>query len=308
MNARPPALTFATPRRLPKPATLEGRVVVLDIAFASDGAGVSFEKVTGAFLKGLGERLAAWVDHHDHAFHDRYRADPRFVLSTKAAHGACPEMVTHELVARTGPIDSILCHVDLDGLYAAAKWIRGGDEPYPGADADARAVDTRMGVPSGLGSRIDQALRVRGRDDAFLRGLVWFLAGGASDAVVRLDIDLAADQYAAVRSRTAELASSQYVVHGSVAVCDVTDIPAREYDKTELLLLGQRHATVAVVYDAINVTMAAAFDSGVDFLSMLGITGGMPTVLSVPRRRLADALRALVDAGLYRADSGPPLR
>ena len=31
----PPHLVFATPRKLPKAASLQGRVVVLDVAFAS---------------------------------------------------------------------------------------------------------------------------------------------------------------------------------------------------------------------------------------------------------------------------------
>jgi hypothetical protein len=57
-------------------------------------------------------------------------------------------MVTPELVARIGPVDTILAHMDLDGLYAAAKWILGGREPYPGADEDALRVDTRIGSPS----------------------------------------------------------------------------------------------------------------------------------------------------------------
>jgi hypothetical protein len=74
--------------------------------------------------------------------------------------------VTPELVERTGPIDTILAHVDLDGLYAAAKWIRGGAEPYPGADDDARKVDTRTGDPSATARVIDHALRARFRDEA----------------------------------------------------------------------------------------------------------------------------------------------
>src|SRR5690606_3800402 len=146
-------------------------VVVLDIAFAAETAGSSFEKVTKRFLDGLGSRLAMWIDHHDHVRHADYADDPRFVLSTKAEHPACPEMVTPERVAQAGPIDTICCHVDFDGLCAAAKWIRGGEEPYPGADADARAIDTRMGTPSERAATIDRALRARPRDDG-LRGVI----------------------------------------------------------------------------------------------------------------------------------------
>ena len=59
-------------------------------------------------------------------------AIPRFVLATKAEHGACPEMVTPEIVAAAGPVDTVAVHVDLDGLYAGAKWVLGGDRALPG--------------------------------------------------------------------------------------------------------------------------------------------------------------------------------
>jgi len=156
-------LAFGTPRKLPKPSALKGRVAVLDIAFAGAGSGGGFPKITLPFIDGLGPRLAVWVDHHDSEEHARYSGDPRFVLATKAEHGACPEMITVELVERVGKIDTIVCHTDFDGLASAAKWIRGGVEPYPGCDDDARAIDTRIGTPSQVGERIDRALRARYR-------------------------------------------------------------------------------------------------------------------------------------------------
>ncbi|HEY1536605.1 MAG TPA: hypothetical protein VGF76_21435, partial [Polyangiaceae bacterium] len=117
-------LAFGTPRKLPRASTLLGRVAVLDIAFAGAGSGGGFPKITLPFIDALGERLRAWVDHHDHEEHENYAKDPRFVLSTKAEHGACPEMITEELVARVGVIDTIVCHTDFDGLASAAKWMR----------------------------------------------------------------------------------------------------------------------------------------------------------------------------------------
>ena len=83
-----PELAFATPRKLPKPSAVKGRVVVLDVAFASEASGGGFGKITKPFIDGLGPRLVAWVDHHDHALHADYKQDPRFVLATKAEHGA----------------------------------------------------------------------------------------------------------------------------------------------------------------------------------------------------------------------------
>src|SRR5450631_1162875 len=102
-----PRFAFLTPRTLPPAAKIEGRVAVLDVAFASEGGGSSFEKTTLPFIRGLGSRLAAWVDHHDHDRHVDYAADPRFVLTTKAQHGACPELVTPEIVKAAGPIDTV---------------------------------------------------------------------------------------------------------------------------------------------------------------------------------------------------------
>src|SRR3954465_8806941 len=103
-------LAFGTPRKLPRASQVLGRVAVLDIAFAGAGSGGGFPKITLPFIEGLGERLRAWVDHPDPETHMNHANDPRFVLSTKAEHGACPEMISEALVARVGIIDTIVCH------------------------------------------------------------------------------------------------------------------------------------------------------------------------------------------------------
>ena len=286
-----PRLVFTTPRSLPDPATLDGRVVVLDIAFAAEGLGKPFEEVTGPFLAALGSRLAAWVDHHDHDYQPRYADDPRFVLSTKAEHGACPEMVTPEIVARTGPVDTIVTHVDLDGLYAAAKWVLGGREPYAGADDDARAIDTRMGKPGPTGTLIDHALRARFRDEALKHRVVRWLVGGLKDKEHRAVITEAAAEFERMDAETRRLAG-RYRVVGRVAVVDARDAKGR-YDKTELLLAGQERAPVALVRDSGMLTLAAAFDSGWDFVAILGLGGGMPTRVSLPEVRLAETIEKI---------------
>lgn len=287
-----PLLAYGTPRKLPRPANLKGRVVVLDVAFAAAGAGgASFERTTKPFIDGLGERLAMWVDHHDHLKHALFADDPRFVLSTKAEHGACPEMVTPALVERAGPIDTICCHTDFDGLCAAAKWVRGGDEPYPGADQDARAIDTRLGTPSELAQLIDRALRGKPTDEG-LRGLiVRFLAEGATDKGLLLPIEAAAQIFRGHEEEARRLAH-EYQVLGDVAVVDAGNARTH-YDKTLLLLLGQERATISVVYDKTTVTAAARFDSGVDLLQKLGLEGGMPTRVSVSVGRLGFVLDRL---------------
>lgn len=286
-----PHIVYGTPRKLPKPGSLSGRVAVLDIAFAADTGGASFDKVTAKFIEGLGDRLAMWIDHHDHVKHADFADDPRFVLATKAEHPACPEMVTKERVEAAGVVDTVMCHLDFDGLCSAAKWIRRGEEPYPGADADARAIDTRLGTPSPRAKLIDRALRARFRDDG-LRGIVVrFLATGADDTGLWQPIAEAASELEPMEEEAARLARG-YRIERDVAVVDASEHRG-SYDKTWLLLLGQERARIAVVYDRTTVTCAARFDSGVDLLDAFGLEGGMPTRVSVSRKRLRFVLEQL---------------
>ena len=283
-----PVIVFSTPRTLPPAASVPGRVVVLDLAFAAAGMGTPFEEVTLPFIEGLGDRLAAWVDHHDHELQAQYAADPRFHLATKAEHGACPEMITPEMVAETGPIDAIVTHLDLDGLYAAAKWILGGKEPYPGADADARAVDTREAQPGPVGAMLDQAVRARFRDTPLKHRIVRYLVGGLRDPEHRAVIEEAAAEFALVRGETERLAS-RYERRGRVAYVDARRAKG-PFDKTDLLLHGQTLAEVAMVRHSGMITVAAAFGSGLDFVRLFGLEGGMPTRVSLPESRLDEAL------------------
>lgn len=290
-----PQLVFASPRVLPRAESLRGRVVVLDIAFAANaGGGVSFDEITLPFLEAMDDRLAAWVDHHDHERHMDYAHDSRFVLATKAQHGACPEMITPALVDSTGPIDTIMTHVDLDGLYAAAKWILGGRQPYPQADDDARCVDTRIGRPGPIAIRIDQALRARFRDNTLKRAVVLYLAGGLRPGAHEDMIDEASAEFES-RSRGTAALSQRFEIRGRIAYVDARK-RSEPYDKTDLLLAGQAQADVCMVRDAGMLTIAARFDSGWDFVSLLGLGGGMPTRVSVPEKRLEEVLAVINDA------------
>jgi len=267
-------------------------VVVLDIAFAATaGGGVSYEGVTRPFIEDLDARLAAWVDHHDHDRHADYALDSRFLLATKDEHGACPEMVTPDLVRQTGPIDTIVAHVDLDGLYSAAKWILRGREPYPGADEDARRVDTRLGEPGPVATLVDRALRARFRDIQLKRAVVLGLVDGMRDGVHRDAIDEAAAEFELRRKGTDELAR-RFVRRGRVA-CVRVGARSAPYDKTELLLRGQQQADVALVHDSGMLTIAAGYDSGWDFVRLLGLEGGMPTRVTVPESRLEEVIELL---------------
>src|SRR5947199_7060064 len=127
------------PGNLPAPPS-EGRVAVVDVAFA---VGDNYEKSTVPFLEALGDRLAIWVDHHEHPVGwSRLRDDPRFVLVPNRIAHACPELVTPEVVSRAGPVDVVVAHADFDGLLSAVKFLRGGLAPWPEADEDARAADS----------------------------------------------------------------------------------------------------------------------------------------------------------------------
>ena len=284
-----PRFAFLTPRTLPPADKLAGRVAVLDVAFASDVGGVSFDKTTLPFIKGLGSRLAAWVDHHDHERHRDYAGDPRFVLSTKAEHGACPEMVTPEVVRAAGPVDTVAIHLDLDGLYSGAKWVLGGVEPYEGADADARAVDTRRGEPGPIATRIDRALRARFRDETLKNQVMQYLVARTKAPVLWEEIEAAAREIDTRLDESRRLAQ-RYRVDGGIAYVEAG---GRPYDKTELLLLGQERAPVAVVRDSGSLTIAADFESGFDFVRLFALGGGMPTRVTVPEARHAEVLEKL---------------
>ncbi|MBM4374150.1 MAG: hypothetical protein FJ095_03625 [Deltaproteobacteria bacterium] len=288
-------VAFATPRKLPKPRDLEGRVVVLDIAFASESGGRrnDFESNTLRFIDELGDRLVGWIDHHDSAHHARFLGEPRFVLSTKAEHGACPEMLDPTLVARLGPADTIVCHTDFDGLASAAKWLLGGVEPYPGCDDDARAIDTRRGTPSGTGALFDRAIRARPRDEDVLRAVLDLLESRMTKDAWQL-IEEAAAEIAPLEDEAGRL-SHAYEIGGPDFLLVDLDRAGRRgpYDKTTLLLLGQAQVRMACVVDGDTATFAAAYDSGVDFLARFGLSGGMPTMVSIHRAHLADALASL---------------
>jgi len=294
-------LEFATPRKLPRASDLKGRVVVLDLAFAAETSGGGFDKVTKPFIDALGPRLARWVDHHDHTRHADYANDARFVLSTKQEHGACPEMVTEALVKDTGPVDTIVCHTDFDGLASAAKWMRGGKEPYPGADDDARAIDTRIGKPSKIGDRFDRAIRSSPRDTALFGLIVRHLETGLADGSLWEPIDHAAHKLIAIEETTRALEATYQILDvkpsseskaTSIAFVDASKAHGK-YDRTMLLLHGQERADVALCVDGENVSVAAPFDSGMNFLSLLKLSGGMPTLVSVGRSRLGELLEKL---------------
>ncbi len=88
--------------------------------------------------------------------------------------------------------------------------------------------------------------------------------------------------------------AERYRVDGQVAYVRPTS--RTPYDKTELLLLGQRKAAVAVVHDSGSLSIAADFESGLDFVKLFELGGGMPTRVSIPESRLQEVLDKLPGA------------
>jgi hypothetical protein len=59
-------------------------------------------------------------------------------------------------------------------------------------------------------------------------------------------------------------------------------------------LLGQERAPVAVVRDSGSLTIAADFESGLDFVKLFDLGGGMPTRVTVPEARHNEVMSKLV--------------
>ncbi len=273
---------------------LEGRVVVLDIAFCADTPHSTFATTTLPFIQTLGERLVLWVDHHEHERHADFTNDPRFILASRKEHPAVPEMITPELVQKAGRVDTIVAHGDFDGVIAAAKWLLGGEEPYPGADADARAADSRIGTMTQIGQMIDRALKLDLTDDTFRHTLLGYLSSRCQDQKAEAEIQQRADSYKTVFERTAYWAQC-YKVDGPLAIVDIRGETER-LDLTELLLAGQRLAPIAIVRNRNlktgepQITIAAATDSKYNFVQLFNLKGGMPTRVTLPDERFWEAI------------------
>lgn len=171
--------------------------------------------------------------------------------------------------------------------------------PIPGFDgAEAWKLVGKDGLPAWWRKRAIKKGKQKRRDQALLGLIVRHLSTGLSDASLWQPVDEAGAQMAPLEERARRIAQSYERVGPDLALVDAT---GREgpYDRTLLLLLGQERARTAVVIDGDSVTFAARFDSGINFLSLFGISGGMPTVISLKKSFLPGALEKL---GLPDAD------
>jgi len=198
-------------------------------------------------------------------------------------------MITPEIVRDAGPVDTVAVHLDLDGIYSGAKWVLGGVEPYDGADADARAVDTRRGQTGPIATRIDRALRARFRDETLKHRVIQYLVARTKAPVLWDEIEQAARLIDPLLDESRRLADGYRIIEGVAYV----EAGGKPYDKTELLLIGQEKAPVAVVRDSGSLTIAADFESGYDFVKMFELGGGMPTRVTVPEARHDEVMSKL---------------
>jgi hypothetical protein len=255
------------PGNLPAPPA-EGRVAVVDVAFAG---GDNYEKSTVPFLRALGDRLAIWVDHHEHPVGwSRFREDPRFVLVPNRIAHACPELVTPEVVSRAGPVDVVVAHADFDGLLSAVKFLRGGAPPWPEADEDARAADSpgRGHAYSPRAKRISDALEHAaaelrsGPRDSLRQQLVEALVKGEIPPALQKRIDDLARAHEEALAPVEALAAQAREEARGVLVARVAKALPRPVKKALLSRLEER-APIGVVVEGRAVT-AATFRDDID--------------------------------------------
>ena len=158
-----------------------------------------------------------------------------------------------------------------------------------------------LDLPNSMGIERSEAINT-GRfpfpttDDQLKRAVVNYLVGGlkagASDDVIR-DAAAEFDRRDAVTQQLAK----RFTIRGRVAIVD-TEGYAGQFDKTDLLLAGQAKVPVAMVRDSGQLSIAAAFDSGWDFVALFELGGGMPTRVTIPEGKLDDAVAKINDAPL----------
>jgi len=243
-------------------------VAVVDVAFAG---GENFEKSTVPFLEALGDRLAIWIDHHEHPVGwARYRGDPRFVLVPNQIAHACPELVTPETVRRAGHVDVVVAHADFDGLLSAVKFLRGGIPPWPEADEDARAADSpgrghalspRAALLSAALDHAAAELRTAQREALRQQIVEALVRGEVPPALQKRVEDLARAHQEALAPVDALAAQAREEARG-VLVVRVPKPLARPVKKALLSQLEAR-APVGVVVEGRAVT-AATFRSELD--------------------------------------------
>ena len=154
-------------------------------------------------------------------------------------------MVTPELVRQVGPIDTHL-HARRSRRPVRRRQVdpRRRSSRTRGADDDARAVDTRIGTPGPIATRIDRALRARFRDDQLKRAVVQWLVGGMKPGAHDDVIDEAARRVRASATAAPQALAAPLHHPRAGSPWSTPRGSARPFDKTDLLLAGQAQAPV----------------------------------------------------------------
>lgn len=279
----PAELVWVThPRHLP--AAPRGRIVALDVAFAASG---QWKSKTKKLIDALGDRLVLWLDHHEHKEGwAAYQGDARFVLvPNKIAH-ACPELVTPARVAAAGVVDAIMAHADFDGALAAAKWLKGGLEPWPGADEDARAVDSpgRGHALSERGARIAYAFDEasasykQGRELELLSKVTRAIVEGQFDPALDDELDGLARAARAAEQQARALAASRGARYASGLFLVRLDDKPDNRTRRNLLMFAEEQAAIGALLEPDpqggHWLIAATFDERLDLADVDGFEGG----------------------------------
>lgn len=267
----------AKPQELPEPPS-SGRVAFVDLAFAN---GDAFDRITRPLIDALGDRIAIWIDHHDHEVWPRYASDPRFLLVPKTEARACPQLVVPQVVERAAPVDHLWAHADFDGCVAAAKFLKGGEAPYPEADEDARWADApgRGFHASPRGKRIALAMdeaSVRLRSAAYidlLFDIVRSLVDGheSEELAERLDTFHAQQHERQARMRETYFEGLTRP-HPDVLLLELSKTVERS-DKKFLLREMEERSRVAIVAERNHLTAATFHDEAYDLRALPGLKG-----------------------------------
>lgn len=218
-------------------------------------------QMTEDFIRRIGDRLVRWYDHHiGWSILWPTLANPRlFTIDERA--GSCAELVTAGLTM------------------------------YANLVADATVADTRKGVLSWGAQLIEQATKANMADDNIrLLAVKWLLG----DELAREGLEEAAKKYAEIQTETERLAAT-YQVTGKVVLVDARQ-SNHQYDLTQLLLAGQklaRFAVVLTVHPLQGEGLTIATSSGVNLVELFHLGSGAPFRVSLPAKRLEEALAKL---------------
>ena len=276
-------------------------VVILDIPFAIPmlPAGIPlsgtparryytdvFRSTTLATIEALGERLALWVDHHDHKEWKAFRDNPRFRLVSSSCAAACATLVTQDLFRdnRIECVDCIMCHGDLDGLICAARFILRGNLPYPEALEDAVAADTRKGKLSRVGLLIERAIKARPDDATRRSALRWLLERDGKSLRAIKDAEAQFPKQVLVSRRIQEV--------GGCRILDARNITSR-FDMTTTLCDLQKDDRIGIVIhrqrQAERIWIAGC-RKGMDLPRLLDLPGGTRSRVCLDADHLEEAV------------------